>query len=152
MSTTQSYTQAPSQSMVQVFCAVRCKKSHRTPTENNQSSWCFLVPPFQFLNILDYNVESFPLEVAERNFSNDSIMLQFAYNTVEQILTPPSIFFTLSITGLFFTLGRNRKNVFNLYVVHRNKRSYSIFFPLHFFFFFVAILTSKQETLNALLQ
>lgn len=121
---------------MQVFCAARCKTSFRTsrykkPTENNQSPWWFLVSPFQFLNISDYHIESFSLGTAERNFSNDIIMLQFAYNNAEHILTPPSFFFRFSITGFFFTLGRNGKNVVNLYIVHKNKRSSSQFFSLH---------------------
>lgn len=48
---------------------------------------------------LPYRVISFGS--SRKRFSNDIIMLQFACNSAEHILTPPSIFFTFSNTGLF---------------------------------------------------
>lgn len=130
-----------------LFCPAICTKSHRAPkyketTEKNQLSWGFLVAPFKFINSLDYHIQFFPLGTAERNFSNDIILLQFLYVGAGHILTLPSIFHIFN-DRTSFSLGRNGKNVLNIYTVHRKKKNPASSVPfikmLYCYFYFFTI-------------
>lgn len=77
-------------------------------------------------------------------------MLQFAYNSADHMLTPPSVFSHFQLQN-FFALDRNGKNVLNLYIVQRNKSSFHKIFP-SIRTLGIVVSISKQEKRNALLQ